>query len=1114
MLPSSAGSSPTELFRPRTIVVGNHASREWLEMAWAREFGIAAGLETPSLGGLIERLANAAFGPVPADANAALRLPALTARIDALLDRVAASGAKDPLVGFLERVREPKQRLRLAGTLAQQFLELRREQPDTLTEWERNVPRGDLVAQIWHRLHRDLEQRLEELARDRRPAQTGTARLTELSAALLDRDVPLDRDLSRGVVIFGADRISPPEARILAALSTRCDVWLGLYSPISAFMDPTEDGATQDLCRRLARPARDLLETLTEDLGLDFENFDADPEPAEAPETLLGVFQQQIRAGESRDGQAGVSKLPFVDPLEDHSLEIHEADGPRRESEVARERILAACDADPTLRAEEILLLVPDIEEYAAPLRAAFAAVQEHSPSLGLYFVDRPPGELDDVHHAMIDLLARLDGPLGLGSTFEVLRSAPIARRFDLAGEDIEDCLDLAHRAGISWGLDLEHRAQMEAPAEFRLGTWKAGLDRLVLGHLYGFESEDDLPEAVELPTGLQVPTSHGFAERALRIESLIEVVQALENAQREVSRERSRVEWPPVLRTILDGFFTTADTKEQRAMQLGLRAIAEIEQHLELMAEVDRQRPVSFARIRALFERTLDGLIRGPQFSGTLTVARLGSKRPFPARVLVILGLTDQLFPGDPSASPLDRLGGKRGRLGIDRREDRSETFLNALISAEDRVILTAPGRSVVDGSERTRSSVLEDLLHWFARSFEPSAEGLSVQDRLICRHPLRSDDARCFDRTAKDPRLQSSDRSALEVAASRRSAVPDDQSHRRSWFRESETVGLHETGPRTDDGDERLVLDLTDLESFWRSPTRDYLRRRLGAHSARDQELVRDSELQALDSLTNYQLTSLLVERESRPDDRLLQRSGLTQPSPAAPTTAAKAWLTSASFVAYRKREPLRTTEGVPDRVEISLDIDLPARKDHPNAPARRIRLLGELQGLSAHGVLIQAPTSSEWKHRLIGRLRQAVATLRADQESPNQEPEVRLYLQTKSPRSLVTPAEYSALSVEEARELLALLVQGFVESNEAPLPFDSALMEGSSFLSTDADGITTVDLKKLGTRWRDSGQYDVATRLLGITSSPSDSPRFVAWVEALSGVVEPASKSGGRR
>ena len=100
--------------------------------------------------------------------------------------------------------------------------------------------------------------------------------------------------------------------------------------------------------------------------------------------TLLRQLQDDIR--DLRPLAETRARWPAVDPAHDRSIRFHVTHGPQREVEVLHDELLAAFEADSTLRARDVIVMVPDIDAYAAHVQAVFGL---HEPG------DPKPDELE-----------------------------------------------------------------------------------------------------------------------------------------------------------------------------------------------------------------------------------------------------------------------------------------------------------------------------------------------------------------------------------------------------------------------------------------------------------------------------------------------------------------------------------------------------------------------------------------------------------------------------------------------------------------------------------------------------------------------------------------------
>ena len=95
-------------------------------------------------------------------------------------------------------------------------------------------------------------------------------------------------------------------------------------------------------------------------------------------------------------------------------------------------------------------------------------------------------------------------------------------------------------------------------------------------------------------------------------------------------------------------------------------------------------------------------------QLGGGVVVASLASLRGIPFDTLILMGLGEGLFPGRDVPSALDLRAGQR-RAGDLSRGDLDRTlFLEAVLSARERLACTYVARDPVSGAELEPSPLL----------------------------------------------------------------------------------------------------------------------------------------------------------------------------------------------------------------------------------------------------------------------------------------------------------------------------------------------------------------------------------------------------------------------
>ena len=233
----------------------------------------------------------------------------------------------------------------------------------------------------------------------------------------------------------------------------------------------------------------------------------------------------------------------------DASIQIHSCHSPMREVEVLQDRLLALFESDPTLLPKDILIMTPDIETYAPYIQAVFSLPTGDPRWIPFSIADqgvRKESQLIDSFLALLDLHG---SRMGVSQVLAILESPGVQRRFGLAEADLE----LIHRwvkdTRIRWGIDGESRKELGLP-EFSENTWRAGLDRMLLG--YALPGQDEKMFMGILPYDLIEGSDAPILGKFLGF------MDRLFHSIKEMNEARSLQEWGEFLLKFVDGFFLT----------------------------------------------------------------------------------------------------------------------------------------------------------------------------------------------------------------------------------------------------------------------------------------------------------------------------------------------------------------------------------------------------------------------------------------------------------------------------------------------------------------------------------------------------------------------------
>ena len=151
----------------------------------------------------------------------------------------------------------------------------------------------------------------------------------------------------------------------------------------------------------------------------------------------------------------------------DRSLELHLCHSLTRELEVLHDRLLGLFAADPSLRPGEVLVVTPDLEAAAPLIDAVFGAVPgDRALPYALCGVRR--SRADAPARCLLQLLALAGSRCSASEVFALLQQPPVARRFGLDDDALQQLHGWLLDAGFHWGLDAAQREALQLPASAR----------------------------------------------------------------------------------------------------------------------------------------------------------------------------------------------------------------------------------------------------------------------------------------------------------------------------------------------------------------------------------------------------------------------------------------------------------------------------------------------------------------------------------------------------------------------------------------------------------------------------------------------------------------------
>ena len=853
---------PGDPFAPEVIAVPTRGMERWLTQRMSaslgatpgRSDGVCANVEFPFPARLVGSAVAAASG-IPPDEDPWRPERAVWPLLD-LVDQClgepwlhslsAHLGANGDAPDSARRAR----RFAAVRHLSDLFDRYALHRPELLAAWAsgrnsdgdgRELP-ADAAwqAELWRRLRARI-------------ARADPAERLEHACAALRAD-PTMVELPERVALFGLTRLPAGHLRVLRALAGERDVHLFLLHPSPALWERVaaaegpqavrrRDDATAMLAanRLLASWGHDSRE-LQLVVGSDGEEADHH-HPVEHPSgTLLARIQADVRADRSPPGPplpGQADTRPLLDP-DDRSLRVHACHGRARQVEVVRDAILHELREDPTLEPRDVIVMCPDIETFAPLIQATFGAgdavdpdepqarpADVRPPDLRVRLADRSLRQTNPVLGVVAQLIDLAEQRLTASQVLDLADREPLRRRFRLDDDDLTRIQGWVSEGGIRWGLDAAQRTPYKLDS-LAAGTWRAGLDRLLVG-VTMTEDEQRLFEGV-LPLD---DVESGAIDLAGRLAELIDRLQASISA---LSAPQTIDAWATAIAAAADALTATSERDAWQRIELQRLLDAVVAE--ATVAGATSTTTIALPELRALLaERLLGRPTRANFRTGHLTISTLVPMRSVPHRVVCLLGLDDGVFPrkaprdGDDLMLDDPRVGERDPRT-----EDR-QLLLDALLAASERLIVTFTGNDERTNTPQPPAVPVGELLDVVDATVR-CGDG-PARERVVVRHPLQPFDPVNFERGALvAARPWSFDAVTLEGAR----ALGGPRRH---------------AGPFLADPLATLdapVVEVEDLTRFVQHPTRTFLRRRLGIDVRDFSDVVEDDLPVELDGLGKW--------------------------------------------------------------------------------------------------------------------------------------------------------------------------------------------------------------------------------------------------------------------
>ena len=858
---------PLPPLQPEVFLVQSNGMKHWLEAALAdeRALGICAATRMALPSAFLWQMYRCVLGSQAVPVHMPFDKSALVWRLLRLLPALAQN---DPICATLAQYLAGDGDGRKLYQLAQQVADVldgyQSYRADWLADWAqgRDVlqasagpasalpPDQRWQAQVWRALLADVGPAQAQASRSAVHAQF----MAKLSA--LSNRPP---GLPHRVVVFGISSLPMQAVQALAALGRFVQVLMVVQNPCRHYWGHVVDGraALQARTRQASKSGVPVaaLSTSAADLhaqahpllaswgkqGRDYLHLlDGYDQPETYAQVLskIEVFEPpQARTGQRLNQlqqlQADILDLeplpavPQAEPRAEGAITLVTTHGAQREVEVLHDQLLAWFDADPSLQARDVMVMVPDMAQFVPHIQAVFGRFAPGTARHIPYSVADTTARDMPLVQALERLLGLPTSRISLTDWLSLFEVAAVQKRFALSAADVQVLQNWLTRAGVRWGLDAAHRKAWGVPemAGIDQNTWAFGLRRLLMGYA---SAQGPVWQGVA-----PLPEVGGLSAQWLG--ALAEWIAAMDRSLQALSVAQTPRQWVGTLQALLAQFFEASDDAEERLLGQLQR---ELQRWLLLceQAALDTDLPLVVVREHWLAQIEAPGLHQR-FLGGGVQFATLMPMRAIPFKVVCLLGMNDQDYPRPTLPRDFDLMT-RQWRAGDrSRREDDRYLFLEAVLSARDKLYISWQGHRATDNAEQPTSVLVSQFMDVLRARFADAPQPVP--------QPLQAFSSRYF-----------------EVGSGLRTYASDWQ---QALAQPDEASAPESPAPAAVPSEPPASLDVQTLQDFLRHPVQVYWRHRLNVRVASPEAAAPEDEPFELDGLAQYLLGQTLLQAES---------------------------------------------------------------------------------------------------------------------------------------------------------------------------------------------------------------------------------------------------------
>jgi len=867
---------PQDIMEPAYVVVQSIGMRRYLEMEISRRLSICANVRFLLPQGFVDEIVRLSLKS--GESADSMDMTGFVFSLFRILKKCINTEEFESIRRYLLPSKSSKmgvitrKEFVFADQLADLYQRYLTYRPEMIRDWDAGGEKNDWQAILWRGL-REVYNGIHS---------------AEMSLRFKENEVSKDNKdikLASRIHIFGISSLPPLYLDIISRLAEYTDVNLYIFSPV---MDLKKtDSKDEDIHPLLGSFGV---------LSLDFAKLLKDAEKKRPFKSNKRLYNDPVALVKDRSPtileyiqgdilKGRVTESRYRVPSDDCSIRIHACHTGMRQVEVLRDEILHLLERDKELQPNDIVVMCPDIEQYAPLIEAVFKGESDTNPIIkdksdknsvikdgrsehtGIPYIpysiaDRAVSQENRFVRLITSLYGLISGRFKASELVEIFSLDVVKSKFGVTPEDVENIVRYITESGIRWGIDEGDRKNFlridSRGIDSDVRTVRFGLDRILLGLslpetiVQGATDEGEGERTRYISYKEIFPTDAGGSVTSESLVKFIDVVSMIMEIEKRIRGEkksdedrryeRKFEEWVDLTCDIIKEFLPENDIEfEEEAQEVyrALREAVDVYKRTGPDRLWDIQAFSSFVEVCGSTYGGSGGLLRRG-----ITFCRMVPLRNIPFKVVALLGMDDGAFPRKGLELEFDRIA--KNRVAGDRngRDDDLQLFLEAILSARNSLIITYTFVDQRSNKEMPPASPVAQLLDYINSHFYVVGDNPpSIKDLVVKRHPLHPFSPVYF--SGDEPWSYH----RVYCDAARKIADGNKGTQKRPFTKPLEIKEF----PK--------VVTLSELEKFFINPQKEFLT--YHGFSLPDESLaVKDEEVIEFGNLEKYNLKREIVE------------------------------------------------------------------------------------------------------------------------------------------------------------------------------------------------------------------------------------------------------------